>query len=42
MLSQEQTDRVSFNGQCDTYAWLSQRAWVEIDYQHCRTMSSSF
>ena len=31
MLSQEQTDRVSFNGQCDTYAWLSQRAWVEID-----------
>ncbi|KAB8317696.1 alanine racemase [Tolypothrix campylonemoides VB511288] len=31
MLSQEQTDRVSFNLPCDTYAWLSQRAWVEID-----------
>src|SRR3712207_7359130 len=31
MLSQEQTDRVSYNGQCDTYAWLSQRAWVEIN-----------
>lgn len=31
MLSQEQSDRVSFNLPCDTYAWLSQRAWVEID-----------
>lgn len=31
MLSHEQTTGVAFNQPCDTYAWLSQRAWVEID-----------
>ncbi|MBW4686591.1 MAG: alanine racemase [Komarekiella atlantica HA4396-MV6] len=30
MLSRKQTPSVS-NQQCDTYAWFSQRAWVEID-----------
>ncbi len=31
MLSRKQTPRVVENQQCDTYAWFSQRAWVEID-----------
>ena len=31
MLSRKQTPRVPENQQCDTYAWFSQRAWVEID-----------
>lgn len=31
MLSRKQTHRVAENQQCDTYAWFSQRAWVEID-----------
>jgi len=31
MLSRKQTPRVPENHQCDTYAWFSQRAWVEID-----------
>jgi alanine racemase len=31
MLSHNQTSSVAFNQQCDTYAWFSQRAWVEID-----------
>ncbi|WP_341525462.1 alanine racemase [Nostoc sp. UHCC 0302] len=31
MLSHNQTPSVAFNQQCDTYAWFSQRAWVEID-----------
>ncbi|WP_017319178.1 alanine racemase [Mastigocladopsis repens] len=31
MLSHEQTSGVTYNQQCDTYAWFSQRAWVEID-----------
>jgi alanine racemase len=31
MLRNEQTSGVTFNQQCDTYAWFSQRAWVEID-----------
>ncbi|MBD2386855.1 alanine racemase [Cylindrospermum sp. FACHB-282] len=31
MLSREQTSGVADNQQCDTYAWFSQRAWVEID-----------
>ncbi|KOP25841.1 alanine racemase [Hapalosiphon sp. MRB220] len=30
MLSHEQSQGVAI-GQCDTYAWYSQRAWVEID-----------
>ncbi|RAM50383.1 MAG: alanine racemase [Hapalosiphonaceae cyanobacterium JJU2] len=30
MLSHEQSQGVAV-GQCDTYAWYSQRAWVEID-----------
>ncbi|MBW4432174.1 MAG: alanine racemase [Pelatocladus maniniholoensis HA4357-MV3] len=30
MLSHEQSQGVAI-GQCDTYAWFSQRAWVEID-----------
>ncbi|MGJ5675052.1 MAG: alanine racemase [Nostochopsis sp.] len=30
MLSHEQSQGVAV-GQCDTYAWFSQRAWVEID-----------
>lgn len=31
MLSRKQTHSVGENQQCDTYAWFSQRAWVEID-----------
>ncbi|WP_066377475.1 alanine racemase [Anabaena sp. CA = ATCC 33047] len=31
MLSREQASSVATNQQCDTYAWFSQRAWVEID-----------
>ncbi len=31
MLSRKQTPSVASNQQCDTYAWFSQRAWVEID-----------
>jgi alanine racemase len=31
MLSRKQTHSVAENQQCDTYAWFSQRAWVEID-----------
>jgi alanine racemase len=31
MLSRKQTPHVAENQQCDTYAWFSQRAWVEID-----------
>ncbi len=31
MLSHEQTSGVTYNQQCDTYTWLSQRAWVEIE-----------
>lgn len=31
MLSQEPYSGVAYNQQCDTYAWFSQRAWVEID-----------
>jgi alanine racemase len=31
MLSRKQTPGVVDNQQCDTYAWFSQRAWVEID-----------
>ncbi len=31
MLSRKQTSSVASNQQCDTYAWFSQRAWVEID-----------
>ncbi|NDJ22969.1 alanine racemase [Nostoc sp. B(2019)] len=31
MLSRKQTPGVVSNQQCDTYAWFSQRAWVEID-----------
>ncbi|ARV62403.1 alanine racemase [Nostocales cyanobacterium HT-58-2] len=31
MLSHEQPSSVTFNQQSDTYAWFSQRAWVEID-----------
>jgi len=31
MLSRKQTPHVPENQQCDTYAWFSQRAWVEID-----------
>ncbi|MBD2438481.1 alanine racemase [Nostoc sp. FACHB-110] len=31
MLSRNQTPGVASNQQCDTYAWFSQRAWVEVD-----------
>lgn len=31
MLSSKQIAGVASDQQCDTYAWLSQRAWVEID-----------
>ncbi|MBD2447695.1 alanine racemase [Nostoc sp. FACHB-152] len=31
MLSRNQTPGVASNQECDTYAWFSQRAWVEID-----------
>ncbi|WP_066425347.1 alanine racemase [Anabaena sp. 4-3] len=31
MLSREQASSIATNQQCDTYAWFSQRAWVEID-----------
>jgi len=31
MLSRNQSSGVASNQQCDTYAWFSQRAWVEID-----------
>lgn len=31
MLSREQDDDVVLHQNCDTYAWFSQRAWVEID-----------
>ncbi|BAY11337.1 alanine racemase [Calothrix sp. NIES-2098] len=31
MLSSKQTPGVAYDQECDTYAWFSQRAWVEID-----------
>ncbi|AFY44932.1 alanine racemase [Nostoc sp. PCC 7107] len=31
MLSRDQVTSVASHQQCDTYAWFSQRAWVEID-----------
>ncbi|HLO89118.1 MAG TPA: alanine racemase [Nostocaceae cyanobacterium] len=31
MLSRKQTSSAADNQQCDTFAWFSQRAWVEID-----------
>jgi len=31
MLSHEQTLSIASDRQCNTYAWLSQRAWIEID-----------
>ena len=31
MLSRNQTPTFADNQECDTYAWFSQRAWVEID-----------
>jgi alanine racemase len=31
MLSRKQTPIFAVNQECDTYAWFSQRAWVEID-----------
>ncbi|MBW4559294.1 MAG: alanine racemase [Trichormus sp. ATA11-4-KO1] len=31
MLSRKQTPTFADSQQCDTYAWFSQRAWVEID-----------
>ncbi|BBD58262.1 alanine racemase [Nostoc sp. HK-01] len=31
MLSRDQVTSVTSHQQCDTYAWFSQRAWVEID-----------
>ncbi|TVP65479.1 MAG: alanine racemase [Nodularia sp. (in: Bacteria)] len=31
MLSRNQTPSFADNQECDTYAWFSQRAWVEID-----------
>ncbi|MBW4564299.1 MAG: alanine racemase [Mojavia pulchra JT2-VF2] len=31
MLSSKQISGVASNQECDTYAWFSQRAWVEID-----------
>ena len=33
MLSREQGNDVSSHQNCDTYAWFSQRAWVEIDLE---------
>ncbi|MBN4005573.1 alanine racemase [Nostoc sp. LPT] len=33
MLSRKQIPGVVPNQQCDTYAWFSQRAWVEIDLE---------
>ncbi|MBU7583921.1 MAG: alanine racemase [Nostoc sp. TH1S01] len=33
MLSRDQMTGVASNQQCDTYAWFSQRAWVEIDLE---------
>ncbi|AFY49510.1 alanine racemase [Nostoc sp. PCC 7524] len=33
MLSREQASGIAANQQCDTYAWFSQRAWVEIDLE---------
>lgn len=33
MLSGKQTPSIAANQQCDTYAWFSQRAWVEIDLE---------
>ncbi|QSJ15411.1 alanine racemase [Nostoc sp. UHCC 0702] len=33
MLSRKPTRNVDFNLECDTYAWFSQRAWVEIDLE---------
>ncbi len=33
MLSREQGNNVGSHQNCDTYAWFSQRAWVEIDLE---------
>jgi alanine racemase len=33
MLSHEQNITIAANQQCDTYAWFSQRAWVEVDLE---------
>ncbi|MBD2495815.1 alanine racemase [Nostoc sp. FACHB-280] len=33
MLSRDQMTGSASNQQCDTYAWFSQRAWVEIDLE---------
>ncbi|MBD2457742.1 alanine racemase [Nostoc sp. FACHB-87] len=33
MLSRDQMTGIASNQQCDTYAWFSQRAWVEIDLE---------
>ncbi|BAY37730.1 alanine racemase [Nostoc sp. NIES-2111] len=33
MLSREQASSMASHQQCDTYAWFSQRAWVEIDLE---------
>ncbi|BCL39111.1 alanine racemase [Nostoc sp. MS1] len=33
MLSREQASGMAAHQQCDTYAWFSQRAWVEIDLE---------
>jgi len=33
MLSRQQASSMASHQQCDTYAWFSQRAWVEIDLE---------
>ncbi|MBW4669302.1 MAG: alanine racemase [Cyanomargarita calcarea GSE-NOS-MK-12-04C] len=33
MLSHDQSTTIAANQQCDTYAWFSQRAWVEVDLE---------
>ncbi|ABA20016.1 alanine racemase [Trichormus variabilis ATCC 29413] len=33
MLSRQQASSMAAHQQCDTYAWFSQRAWVEIDLE---------
>ncbi|WP_427160038.1 alanine racemase [Aliinostoc sp. HNIBRCY26] len=33
MFSHKQTSSMAAHQQCDTYAWFSQRAWVEIDLE---------
>ncbi|MGV0102844.1 hypothetical protein NSTCB13_01397 [Nostoc sp. DSM 114160] len=46
MLSRKQIPGIVPNQQCDTYAWFSQRAWVEIDLEalssQCQPTGAAF